>query len=99
MAIELLVGLELKDPALYAEYRRAMTPLLNQHQGDFGYDFVVQQTLKPEGCLINRVFTIHFATHQLMDSFFSHPEYLQIKARFFEKSVIHTHILASYEKA
>lgn len=99
MAIELLVGLELSDTALYAEYRRAMTPLLNQHQGDFGYDFVVQQTLKPEGSLINRVFTIHFASQQLMESFFSHPEYLQIKKTFFEKSVTNTHILASYEKA
>lgn len=99
MAVELLVGLELRDPALYAEYRRAMTPLLKQHQGDFGYDFVVQQTLKPEGSLINRVFTIYFASQQLMDSFFSHPEYLQIKARFFETSVSHTHILARYEKA
>lgn len=99
MGVELLVGLELSDTALYAEYRRAMTPLLQQHQGDFGYDFIVQQTLKPADSLINRVFTIYFASQQLMDDFFSHPEYLQIKARFFEKAVNATHILARYEKA
>lgn len=99
MGIELLVGLELSDTELYAEYRRNMTPLVLQHQGDFGYDFVVQQTLKPAGTAINRVFTIHFASEQLMESFFNHPEYLQIKARFFEKSVATTHILARYERA
>ena len=36
MRIELLIGLELNDAELYAEYRRQMTPLLLQHQGDFG---------------------------------------------------------------
>lgn len=99
MTIELLVGLELNNTELYTEYRRQMTPLLVQHQGDFGYDFVVQQTLKPADLAINRVFTIHFASEQQMDSFFSHPDYLAIKARFFEKSVSHTHILARYQKA
>jgi uncharacterized protein (DUF1330 family) len=99
MRIELLVGLELNDTELYAEYRRQMTPLLLQHQGDFGYDFVVQQTLKPTDTAINRVFTIHFASEHLMESFFSHPEYLHIKARYFEKSVANTHILARYERA
>lgn len=98
MAIELLVGLELSDPQLYAEYRRHMTPLLLQHQGDFGYDFVVQQSLKPADSAINRVFTIHFASELLMEQFFSHPDYLQIKASFFEKAVAQTHILARYQK-
>lgn len=99
MRIELLVGLELNDARLYAEYRRQMTPLLLQNQGDFGYDFVVQQTLKPANSAINRVFTIHFASEQWMESFFSHPEYLQIKAHYFEKSVTNTHILARYHIA
>jgi uncharacterized protein (DUF1330 family) len=99
MRIELLIGLELNDAELYAEYRRQMTPLLLQHQGDFGYDFVVQHTLKPSNSAINRVFTIHFASEHWMESFFNHPEYLQIKARCFEKSVTNTHILARYQIA
>lgn len=35
MAVELLVGLQVNNADLYAEYRRLMTPLLHQHQGDF----------------------------------------------------------------
>jgi uncharacterized protein (DUF1330 family) len=98
MAVELLVGLEVSNPELYAEYRRLMTPLLHQYQGDFGCDFVVQQSLKPADSSINRVFTIHFATQQLMDTFFSHPDYLAIRQQYFEPAVAASHILASYQK-
>lgn len=45
MVVELLVGLQVNNPELYAEYRRLMTPLLHQHQGDFGCDFIVQKVL------------------------------------------------------
>lgn len=69
MTVELLVGLEVRNSELYAEYRRLMTPLLHQHQGDFGCDFIVQQSLKPADTAINRVFTIYFASQQLLDSF------------------------------
>ena len=98
MAVELLVGLQISDPELYAEYRRQMTPLLHQHQGDFGCDFIVQQSLKPADNLINRVFTIYFASQELMDNFFSHPDYLAIRQQYFEPAVVSTQILASYQK-
>jgi uncharacterized protein (DUF1330 family) len=99
MAVELLVGLEVRNPELYAEYRRLMTPLLHQHQGDFGCDFMVQKSLKPAESAINRVFTICFASQQLMDSFFNHPDYLAIRQQYFEPAVATSHILASYQKA
>ncbi|MBU0911379.1 MAG: DUF1330 domain-containing protein [Gammaproteobacteria bacterium] len=99
MAVELLVGLQVNNPELYAEYRRLMTPLLHQHQGDFGCDFVVQQSLKPADNAINRVFTIYFASQELLDNFFSHPDYLAIRQQFFEPAVAASHILASYQKA
>lgn len=99
MSVELLVGLEISNPELYAEYRRLMTPLLHQHQGDFGCDFIVQKSLKPADTAINRVFTIHFATQQLMDSFFNHPDYLAIRQQYFEPAVAASHILATYQKA
>lgn len=99
MAVELLVGLQVSNPDLYAEYRRLMTPLLHQHQGDFGCDFIVQQSLKPADTDMNRVFTIYFASQQLMDSFFSHPDYLAIRQQYFEPAVAASHILASYQKA
>lgn len=99
MAVELLVGLEVSNPQLYAEYRRLMTPLLHKHQGDFGCDFIVQQSLKPAESAINRVFTIYFASQQLMDSFFNHPDYLAIRQQYFEPAVVASHILASYQKA
>jgi hypothetical protein len=53
MAVELLVGLQVNNADLYAEYRRLMTPILHQHQGDFGCDFLVQQSLKPADTAIN----------------------------------------------
>lgn len=99
MTVELLVGLQVNNPELYAEYRRLMTPLLHQHQGDFGCDFIVQKSLKPADSAINRVFTISFASQQLMDSFFSHPDYLAIRQQYFEPAVLETHILASYQTA
>ncbi|WP_233080424.1 DUF1330 domain-containing protein [Rheinheimera soli] len=99
MAVELLVGLHVSNPELYAEYRRQMTPLLHQHQGDFGCDFIVQQSLKPADSAINRVFTIYFVSQELMDSFFNHPDYLAIRQQYFQPAVAASHILASYQKA
>jgi uncharacterized protein (DUF1330 family) len=98
MAVELLVGLQVNNADLYAEYRRLMTPILHQHHGDFGCDFIVQKSLKPADTAINRVFTIYFASQQLMDSFFSHPDYVAIRQKYFEPAVSASHILATYQR-
>ncbi|WP_199609876.1 DUF1330 domain-containing protein [Flocculibacter collagenilyticus] len=98
MAYEMLVGLQVKDNEIYQQYRDAMMPILQSFGGSFGVDFKVAEVLKPaEGSKINRVFTINFPDKQAMDAFFSNPEYLQAKERFFEKSVAETTIIASYE--
>ena len=97
--VEMLVGLNVTDPARYAEYRRRMTPILESFGGSFGYDFVVSevliaQTEEP----INRVFTIRFPAAASRESFFADAAYLAIKQQFFESSVASTTVLASYER-
>jgi hypothetical protein len=77
-----------------------MKSLLESHGGGFRYDFVVSQTLKSVTSEpINRVFAIYFASKGRMDEFFSHPDYKEIKAKYFENSVEATTIISSYERA
>lgn len=97
--IEMLVGLNVSNDEHYALYRKGMTPLLTAAGGGFGYDFKVSEVLiNKSGNEINRVFTINFPSNEVMKTFFSNPEYLEIKAKFFEGSVLETTIISSYEK-
>ncbi len=97
---EYLVGLEVTNNQIYTQYRNAMTPILEQYGGGFGYDFVVSEVLKSTVDVpINRVFTILFPTKQSADRFFSDDSYLAVKAEYFDSSVAHTTIIAGYEKA
>ena len=99
MSYEMIVGLQIKDDEVYAEYRKAMRPLLEKADGGFRYDFKVSETLKnEEGNPINRVFAIFFRDKVNMDRFFTNTEYLKIKESFFEKSVEATTILSEYER-
>jgi len=99
MSTEMMVGLSVKDDDVYTQYRAAMKPLLELHGGGFRYDFKVSEVLKnEEGRPINRVFAIYFKDKEQMEKFFSHPDYLVIKARFFEASVEATTIISSYER-
>ncbi|MEZ9232518.1 DUF1330 domain-containing protein [Vibrio amylolyticus] len=96
---EMLVGLEVSNPDVYALYRKAMKPILTQYQGGFGVDFIVSEVLLSQtDAPINRVFTIHFPSASTADEFFSSPEYLEVKAKYFETSVNHITILSSYDK-
>lgn len=100
MAYERLVGLQVTDPAVYQQYREAMYPLLKLYGGGFRYDFWIQDTLKSEtNDPINRVFLIYFRDKESSDVFFSRPDYLEIRKKYFEASVSSTTILASYERA
>ncbi|MDA8791818.1 DUF1330 domain-containing protein [Bacteriovoracaceae bacterium] len=95
---ELLVGLEIKNDDLYAQYREAMKPLLIQCGGGFRYDFKVSEVLKnEEGRPINRVFVIFFENEDRMKRFFSNEEYLKIKQKYFEGSVGATTIISEYK--
>lgn len=96
---EFLVGLEVSDKGAYSDYRAAMAPILSAFGGGFGFDFVVSEVLLSKvDTPINRVFTIHFPNKTISENFFSDPEYLKVKAQFFDVSVSHVTIIAGYEK-
>jgi uncharacterized protein (DUF1330 family) len=99
MAVEMLVGLQVVDDAVYQSYRDQMMPILKSYGGGFGYDFRVSEVLKSKTeAPINRVFTIHFPSQDSMSSFFSNEKYLKVKKKYFEKSVTDTTIVATYER-
>lgn len=99
MSYEILVGLEVLNNDVYDEYRTAMKPILANYKGRFGYDFTVSKVLISEGTSnINRVFTINFPNKKGMESFFSDPNYLIVKEKYFNVSVGDTTIISSYEK-
>lgn len=99
MSYELLVGLHVIDDLKYNDYRQAMKPILSDYQGYFGYDFKVSDVLISEtDADINRVFTINFSSKDKMESFFSDPQYLLVKEKYFIDSVGSTTIISSYEK-
>ena len=99
MSYEILVGLNVLDETMYAEYRSAMKSILSDYEGGFGYDFKVSEVLIPEGNTdINRVFTIDFSSKNNMEAFFSDAQYLVVKEKYFEESVGSVTIIASYEK-
>ena len=95
--IELLVALNVIDNKQYDNYREKMTPILKTYGGGFSYDFEIKKVLKAKTkAPINRVFTIFFENEERMNSFFSDEKYLQIKEKYFEKSVTDTTIIATY---
>ena len=99
MSYERLVGLNVVDDRLYQEYRKAMKPILSTYGGRFGYDFKVSEVLLSEGSgEINRVFTINFPDSGKMEEFFSNPDYLAVREKYFEPSVGAATIISTYEK-
>lgn len=87
-ANEILVGLQVDNEELYAKYRAEMTPLLEAHGGCFVVDVRVAAVLRAPGeGSFNRLFTIRFPTSLELDAFFSNPDYLAIRRRWFEPSV------------
>ena len=88
MAYERIMGLDVIDDQEYQKYREAMMPILKFFGGSFGYDFRVSEVLLTKTAdNINRVFTIAFPNQKQMDDFFSDPDYLVVKEKFFDKSV------------
>lgn len=98
MAYEMLVGLKVKDAEKYAQYREAMYPILQNFGGGFRYDFWIQETLRSDSSNpIDRLFVIYFENKEMMNQFFSNPNYLEVKKRFFDSSVEATTIISQYE--
>lgn len=97
MACEYLMGLNVTDEKIYEQYRKAMKPILATYGGGFSSDFKVSQTLLPlSNTDINRVFTIFCRDQKSMDEFFTNPEYLKVKEKYFSKSVASVTQLAKY---
>jgi uncharacterized protein (DUF1330 family) len=82
-----LFGLEVTDDAGYARYREAMAPILADHGGGFGCDFVVARVLKGPTPRINRVFTLVFPDRDSRQRFFADEGYRAVRERWFRPSV------------
>ena len=99
MTFERVMGLDVIDDQAYQKYREAMEPMLNAVAGCFGYDFKIAEVLRSKtDDEINRVFTIEFPSKQVMQEFFSNPDYLIIQKRYFVGSVKSRTPIAMYEK-
>ena|SRR5215475_4306490 len=92
---ERIVGLLVVDDQKYAQYRAEIAPLLQAVGGRFRYDLEVSRTLKGEAShAINRLFVIQFPDRTSKEHFFTNPQYLEIRARLFEKAVAGATIIA-----
>lgn len=95
----MIVGLEISDEVVYENYRKEMKPILSQYGGGFRYDFKILETLKSESKNpINRIFAIFFESEDAKNDFFGNIDYLKIKRKYFEKSVVNTTIISEYKR-
>ena len=99
MSYERIMGLEVIDDEQYQKYREGMTPILESFGGYFGFDFKIAEVLISKSDEpINRVFTIAFPSENVMNDFFSDPDYLKIKKQYFDCSVKGRTTIAIYEQ-
>ena len=99
MSYERIMGLEVTNDSDYQKYRESMIPILHSFGGSFGFDFKVSEVLKSKTDEpINRLFTIDFPSKDVMDSFFTDPEYLAVKDKYFKKSVKSVTTISMHEK-
>jgi uncharacterized protein (DUF1330 family) len=99
VTIEYLTVLHVTDDRLYQEYRAAMTPILQNYSGGFGYDLKVSEVLKSEvETPINRVFTMFIESDEAAEAFFNDEDYLKVRAKYYNDSVSFLAIVSKYEK-
>jgi uncharacterized protein (DUF1330 family) len=95
----LIYGLNVIDDEQYARYRAAMAPLLREHGGAFGYDFVVGAVLRSETSEpINRVFSMLFRDQASATRFFADPAYLEVRAQLFTSAVTAVTKIAGFDE-
>lgn len=95
---ETLVGLEVTDEDGYQRYRDGMTPILTSHGGRFRWDFRISEVLKGEREEpLNRLFVLSFPDAEAKEAFFSDPDYLEVRAEFFDRSVGAVARIAEYQ--
>ena len=99
MAFERIMGLEVINGEEYQKYRKHMMPILHSFGGSFGFDFKINEVLKSKtDDAINRVFTLDFPSKEIMEAFFTNPDYLAVKDKYFLSSVKSVTIISMHEK-
>jgi len=99
MTFERIVGLDVIDNEEYQKYREGMLPILKTYGGAFGYDFLVSDVLLAKGeSNINRVFTIEFPDKQVMERFFSDPNYVAVQNKHLKNSINSKTVISMHEK-
>ena len=99
MSFERIMGLHVTNDDEYQRYREGMLPILASFGGSFGYDFKISEVLKSKTeDSINRVFTIDFPSKEVMEEFFSNPDYLKVKDKHFKNSVKSATVISMHEK-
>jgi len=99
VTFERIMGIYVSNNEDYQRYREAMVPILKSFGGAFGYDFNVSEVLLSKTTdKINRVFTIEFPSKDSMDEFFSNPDYLVVKNKYFNRSVTSATVISLHEK-
>jgi len=98
MSFERIMGLYVTNDEEYQRYREGMIPILESFGGSFGFDFKISEVLKSKTeNPINRVFTIDFPSKEAMDKFFSDPNYLEVKDRYFKNAVKSVTVISMHE--
>ncbi|MEM7606765.1 MAG: DUF1330 domain-containing protein [Myxococcota bacterium] len=98
-AVERLVGLQVNDAAGYQSYRDGMMPILSRYGGRFVLDLdVARVRLAPDGASFNRLFVLRFPSAEVLDAFFSDPDYQRVRSEFFEPSVGNVSILRGWNE-
>ncbi len=99
MEFQLIIAMNVTDPARYAQYRAAMSPVLARFGGRFEYDLVVSEVLKsPTPHPITRFFSILFPSRQASVDFFANPDYAAAKAAHFGAAVNGFTVVAEIER-
>ncbi len=96
--LHITMVMDVRDAALYAAYREAMTPILHSFGGAFSLDIWVQEVLRaPKLAHFNRLFTISFPSEVQLDAFFADERYVAIRERLFVPAVGDYEQVARYE--
>jgi len=99
MTYERIMGIQVNNEEEYQRYREGMMPILNSFGGFFGFDFKVTEVLiSKTDDQINRVFTLEFPSKEVMENFFTDPEYLAVKKRHFSNAVSSITTISMHEK-
>ena len=93
-----VMGICVTNEEEYSNYRKGMLPILQSYGGSFGYDFKVIEVLKSKTDeLINRVFTIEVPSQEVMEKFFTDPNYLVVKKAHLDISISSRTVIGMFE--